>query len=77
MKTKAVPRHDSRRIIECVDAINRHRENAWAIAGLLELCGIGSPRVKLKAVGHAAELIGEELERVHQWMRKLEEELSR
>jgi hypothetical protein len=63
-------------IMECLDALNHHRTNARAIAGIMELCRfIGAEEVDLKTLGNAAAIIVVELDEVTRWTRLLEERL--
>ena len=63
-------------ILECLDAINNHRVNARAIAGIMEMARfVTVEEVDLKTVGNAAAIIVFELDESARWMRVLEEKL--
>jgi hypothetical protein len=75
---KAKPQNDEgrkKRLLDCMDAMNRHRANAAVLAGLLEHCEPG--KIDGDLVVEAGEMIRQELEKVQVWTFRLIKELHR
>jgi preprotein translocase subunit Sec61beta len=65
----------SKRLLDCMDAMNRHRANAAVLAGLLEYCE--PDKINGDLVVEAGVMIGAELEEVRAWTDRLTKELHR
>jgi hypothetical protein len=61
------------RLLECLDAIHRHRANAGVLAGLLDYCD--TDNIQGDLVSEAGVMIGAELEEVRVWIDRLHKEL--
>jgi hypothetical protein len=75
---KPAPTRDegrSKRLLDCMDAMNRHRANAAVLAGLLEYCD--TDKIEGDLVSEAGVMIGAELEEVRAWTDRLTKELHR
>ena len=71
MRTKPIPVDPSRE--ECMDAIQDHWDNAWAIGELLAMCEEvrNAADVNVEAVGRAGRLLVKELREMRLWLDKL------
>ena len=65
----------SKRLLDCMDALNRHRANAAVLAGLLESCD--TYKIDGDMVIEAGTMIVAELEKVWAWTDRLTKELHR